>query len=263
MAFEATATTTALCNSFVQKYWTLVEPVHKIKNAFKSKLNELETTLASMVFSATQDIADSLNDLQNNVKNSIPGDTVDALREVKLFVDGCDCFFGTEEGAQSAVGAVLGSALGLYDQIDDYVGQITYPEFRAGAVANALNQLLNGAGIGLPAGSNISDLLKNADCMVTCMQALCPATAAAPEFQLILDDLQDLYDTLKLDDNPSSSNYGKIKYNEIYTAAGMSSTAIVNMTSVIDGIGEVQSEASSGITSSVNAIKDAIKGGLF
>jgi len=260
MAFEITATNTALCNSFVQKYWALVAPVHKIKNAFQTKLNELEVTLSSMVFSTTQQIADQLNDLQNTAKDLIPGDTIDAVREVKLFVDGCDCFFGTGE---SAVGAVLGGLLGIYDQIDDYVGQITYPEFRAGAVANTLNQILDGAGLGLPYSNKIADLLKRADCMVSCMNSLCPATVATPEFQLILNDLQELYNILRLDDNPASPEYGKVKYGEIYTLAGMSDAAIVNMESTITGLGDVQAEAARGIENSVGAIKNAIKGGLF
>jgi len=263
MAFEITATNTALCNSFVQKYWALVAPVHKIKNSFKSKLNELETTLAGMVFSTTQEIADQLADLEQTTKDLIPEDTVDAVREVKNFVDGCDCFFGTDEGGESAVGAVLGGLLGIYDQIDDYVGQITYPEFRAGAVANTLNKILDGAGLGLPYSNKIADLLKRADCMVSCMNSLCPATVATPEFQLILNDLQELYNILRLDDDPNSPNYGKVKYDEIYTAAGMSNEAIVNMESTIAGLGETSTAAVEGITKSVNSIKNAIKGGLF
>ena len=263
MAFETTATNTALCNSFVQKYWSMVAPIHKIKNSFKSKLNELETMLSSMVFSTTQEIADQLLDLENTTKNLIPEDSIDAVREVKLFVDGCDCFFGTEGGDESAVGAILGGLLGIYDQIDDYVGQITYPEFRAGAVANILNQMVDGAGLGLPYSNKIGDLLKDADCMVSCMSSLCPATAATPEFQLILNDIQELYNILRLDDNPDSPNYGKVKYDEIYTAAGLGPAAIVNMESTITGLGDVQAEAARGVENSVSAIKNAIKGGLF
>lgn len=263
MAFEITATNTALCNSFVQKYWSMVAPIHKIKNAFKSKLNELETTLSGMVFSTTQEIADQLLNLENTTKGLIPEDTIDAVREVKLFVDGCDCFFGTDEGGESAVGAILGGLLGIYDQIDDYVGQITYPEFKAGAVANTLNQIVDGAGLGLPYSNKIGDLLKDSDCMVSCMSSLCPATAASPEFQLILNDIQGLYNILRLDDDPNSPNYGKVKYDEIYTAAGMSQAAIVNMESTITGLGDVQASAVEGIEKSVGSIKNAIKGGLF
>ena len=260
---ESTPERTAICNSFVQKYWGLVAPVHKIKNAFQTKLNELEVELASMVFSTTQEIADQLNDLENSVKDIIPGDTIDAVRDIKNMVDGCDCFFGTDDGGESAVGAVLGGLLGIYDQIDDYVGQVVYPEFRAGAVANTLNQILDGAGLGLPYSNKIADLLKEADCLVSCMNALCPATVATPEFQLILNDLQELYNILRLDDNPASPNYGKIKYDEIWTAAGMSQAAIVNMESTIAGLGDVQGEAARGIENSVTAIKTALKGGLF
>ena len=263
MAFELTSTNTALCNSFVQKYWAMIEPINKVKYGFQTKLNELETELSRMVFSTTQEIADQLLDLENNTKGLIPEDTIDAVREIKLFVDGCDCFFGTDEGGESSVGAVLGGLLGIYDQIDDYIGQITYPEFAAGAVANIFNQMVDGAGLGLPFSNGIGDLLKDADCMVSCMTALCPATAAAPEFQLILNDLQGLYDILKIDDNPNSPNYGKVKYDEIYTAAGISEVAIVNMESTIAGIGNVQAEAGRGITNSVSAVKNAIRGGLF
>ncbi len=263
MAIELTPTTTTLCNSFVQKYWSLVAPIHKIKNKFKSTLNELETELSSMIFSTNQQIADQLLELENYAVDLIPEDTIDAVREVKSFVDGCDCFFGTDDGGESAVGAILGGLLGIYDQLDDYVGQITYPEFRAGGIANILNQMLDGAGLGLPYSNKISDLLATADCMVTCMSAMCPATSAAPEFQLIINDIQELYDILRLDDNPTSPNYGKIKYDEIYTAAGMSSAAIVNMESTMAGIGDTQAEATRGIESSVTSIKAAAKGGLF
>ena len=262
MAFELTSTTTALCNSFVEKYWKMVEPVHKVQDDFTTKLNELEVELASMIFSTTSEIANQLNDLQNTTKALIPENTIDAVREVQYFIEGCDCFF-TGGDEESAIGSILGSILGIYDQIDDYLGQITYPEFRAGAVANVLNKTLQGQGLGLPYGNNISELLKNADCMTTCMNGLCPATVATPEFQLILNDLQDLYNNMRLDDNPLSPNYGQIKYDELWTAAGMSTEAIVNMESTIAGIGETSNEAARGISNSVNAIKDAIAGGIF
>jgi len=263
MAFEITSTLTAQCNALSQKYWNMIAPVHKIKDAFQTKLNELEVELSSMVFSTTQQIADQLLDLENTTKDLIPEDTIDAVREVKEFVDGCDCFFGTEGGEESAVGSILGGLLGIYDQLDDYVGQITYPEFRAGAVANTLNQILDGAGLGLPFSNKIGDLLKRADCLTSCIDALCPATRATPEFQLILNDIQDLYNILRLDDDPNSPNYGKIKYDEIWTAAGMSQAAIVNMESTIAGLGETAVAATEGIENSVTAIKTAIKGGLF
>ena len=263
MGFEITSTLTAQCNALVQKYWALVAPVHKIKRSFQKKLNELETELSSMIFSTTDEIKDQLNDLENTAKDLIPEDTIDAVREIKLFIDGCDCFFGTEGGEESAVGSILGGLLGIYDQIDDYVGQITYPEFRAGAVANILNQTLDGAGLGLPYSNKIADLLARADCLVSCLNALCPATVLTPEFQLILNDLQELYNILRLDDNPASPNYGKIKYDELWTAAGMTDAAIVNMESTIAGLGETANEAARGVENSVSAIKNAIKGGLF
>jgi hypothetical protein len=261
MGFEATATTTAMCNSFIQKYWTMVGPIKKIRNTFVNTLNELETTLANTVFSATDQIKGALNDIENQTKASIPGDTIDAVREVKNFVDGCDCFFGTEEGAQSAVSAVLGSALGIYDQIDDYVGQFAYPELQAGTVANTLNKLLNGANIGIPGGGNITNILKEADCMVSCMSSLCPGSAS--EVQLIANDLQAIYDDFQLDDDPTSSNYGGIKFEDLYSRSGMTGDDILNMQITIDGIGGVQQEAARGVANSANAIKNALKGGLF
>ena len=92
MAYELTPTTTALCNSFVQKYWALVEPVHKIKTQFKKKINELESTLTGFVFSSTSAIESAVIGLQDNAKALIPEDTIDAMREIKSFVDGCACF---------------------------------------------------------------------------------------------------------------------------------------------------------------------------
>lgn len=261
MAFEATATQTALCNSFIQKYWTMIKPVHKIRDTFVKTLDDLETTLANMVFSVTDDIRAAMEQVEQDTKNSIPGDTVDAVREVQIFTEACDCFFGTEEGEQSAVASVLGSLLGIYDQIDDYLGQFAYPEFQAGTIANTLNKLLDGANIGIPGGGKITEILKTADCMVSCMQGLCPGSAS--EVQLILDDLQDIYNDFQLDDDPTSPNYGQIKFEDIYSQAGMSGDDILNMQITIDGIGGVQQEAARGVGNSVNAIKNAIKGGLF
>jgi len=262
MAYEITPTTTALCNSFVQKYWALVEPVHKIKTQFKKKINELESTLTGFTFSASSAIEQAVIDLQDNAKALIPEDTVDAMREIKSFVDGCSCFYG-DDGAQNAVGSILGSALGIYDRMDDYVLNQTLPEFGPGLIANSLNQILNGAGLGLPAGSAISDLLKEADCMTSCMNALCPATVATPEFQLILNDLQGLYDTMSLDDNPASPTYAQVDYDAIYTTAGMTPTDVLKMNTTIGSLWETTASTASGIEDTVTAIKDAFKGGFF
>lgn len=261
MGYEATATLTSMCNSLIQKYWSMIEPVHQIRNQFVTALNELETTLANMVFSATSEIEQALHDLENDTKGLIPGDTIDAVREVKSFIDACECLYGTGNSEQGAVAGVLGGLLGIYDQIDDYVGTIVYPEFQAGTIANTINKLLDGANIGIPGGGSISEILARGDCMLYCLGTLCPGSGS--EAQLIADDLQELYDDFQLDDDPTSPDYGKVKYDEMYQRAGLTEPQSLNMNNVINGIGGVQSDASTGVGNSVGAIKDAIKGGLF
>ena len=259
MAFELTATNTALCNSLIQKYRSLLDPLEKIKNDYRSQLNKFESKLHHIIFSTSGEIASGLQNIESKTKASIPEDTIDAVREIKSFVDGCDCFF-EGESAENAVSAIMGSLLGIYDQIDDYIGQITYPEFEVGAIASKLNELISGKG---PHGGGVALSLKKADCLANCITALCPATAISSEFQDLLDQTQEYYDIFKLEDDPTNPNYGTIKYNDIYSSVGLSASEISNMENVISGIDSIKSEAFDSIGKSVSSIKNAIKGGLF
>lgn len=253
---SVTATTNSMCNQLVQKYWDLVAPVHKIKNQVKSELNKFERMLSGMVFSVSNDIDNALHNLENEAKGIIPGSTIDDLREIQRFLNGCDFFEGT-----NPVAAVLGGSLAIYDQLDDYFQTIPLPEFQAGAVANTLKKLMSGVGIGLPNSNNIENILRNADKLLACLNAFCPGKAS--EAQLIASDLQGLYDILKVVDDPNNPNYGQINFDSIYEDVGMTAMEILNMNNVINGMWETQAEASVGLGNAVNSIKTAIKGGFF
>ena len=253
---SVTATTNSMCNQLVQRYYDMVAPVHKVKNKIRSELNKFETMLASMVFSASNAIDTALFNLETETKDLIPGSDIDSLREIKKFLDGCDFFIGT-----NAVAAVLGGSLGIYDQIDNYFETIPLPEFKAGTIANTINVLMRGAGLGLPYSNNIEEVLKDGDKILTCLDSFCPGKVG--EAQLIANDLQELYNILRIEDDPNHPNYGKVKYASIYDELGLTEGQILNMDRVIDGLWATKAEAQLGIGNSVGSIKNAIKGGFF
>jgi hypothetical protein len=253
---SVTATTNSMCNQLIQRYYDMVAPIHKVKFKIRSELNKFETMLARMVFSASNAIDNALLNLETETKGLIPGSDIDSLREIKKFLDGCDFFGGT-----NAVAAVLGGSLGIYDQIDVYLETIPLPEFKAGTIANAINQLMRGTGLGLPYSNNIEEALRDGERILTCLDAFCPGKVG--EAQLILNDLQELYNILRIEDDPNHPNYGKVAYHSIYEAVGLDEGQILNMDRVIDGMWATKADAQQGIGNSVASIKNAIKGGFF
>lgn len=256
MTFEATKTTNSLCNSLVDKYWKMIEPVHKIRDTFVKTLNDFETRVANIASTGGSTVATKLEEFEQKTKNIIPEDTVDAVREVQIFTKQCDCFFGAGESEESAVSSVLGGLLGIYDQMDDYLGQLDYPEVEAGAVGNTLRRLLSGASIGLPGGGKIAEILDSGYCIYSCLNALCPSSDGS-EVNLIKNDLDALWADFKLNSN------GDVDFDSIFESSGTSETDILNIKLSMETVAKTEQEAARGISNSVNAIKDAIKGGLF
>lgn len=252
-----TPTQTAMCNSLSQQYDALVAPVKLAKSSIRSKIRNFDSTLRSTSFSPLSQVQSAVDDLLNDTQASLPGDTSSDMGELKDFIDACDFF-----GALSPVSAVLGAASGAYDAIDNLIGNtsLTTPEFGLGGVADEINKLLSGSGF--PGGSNLSDLLKQADQLLNCLSSLCPGYSS--RVSQISNDLQGLYTDLNIVDNPLDPNYGNLDYDAIYSAAGVSSADQEKVNLAIGGITNAKSTAKTAINNAANKVKETLKiGGLF
>ena len=248
-----TPTTTSLCNSLEDKFYPLIRPAYDAKRAFQALLRDFTSDLAGRVWSPQATIDSALGDLQDQANAIFPGDDVAAMTNVKDFIDACD-FLGVASPASS----VLGTALGVFDNINTFINtiNITVPEFGLGAIADTLNNML--AGAAFPGGNVIASLLREADKLLNCMSTLCPGY----DLGTPLADLQGLFDDYSLFN--SGPNYAKINYPSIYEEASLTASEITAMDSVIDGIGGVNISATTAIDNSVAAVKNLTKiGGFF
>ena len=197
-----------------------------------------------------------LNSIQVQVNNIIPGDTLIDINEIESFLKNCPLF-----GANyNTVAAVNGTTPGIFDKINGWLNTSIYDEFIIADAADAINKLLDGTGyIG---GSNISPSLKQADLLIQCLNTIC-GTGYNPYVVAYEQDVNSLYDEMHINSDPLSSNYGLLDYDYVYSQTTMTPTQISNMNYVIGGVTNLKSGAKTAVDSSINAIKNAIGGGLI
>ncbi len=255
-----TSTERSLCNSLVQKFDPVLSPIRSVKESYRDKVAEFNAELRAQknVFVDPWDVTSAVTDLQGQVQEELPGDTLEDMDRLKRFIAGCGFFSDS-----NPVGTILGGTLGVFGKIDQLIDNsaITVPQIGLGKLADTINNILSG--ITIPGGSNISDLLKKGDLLIDCLSGLC-----GPEFGVetleFTDTIDSLFDAFNVVKDPINPDYGKFDFTSVYSSVGLDSTQIASMNIAVKGITDIKSGALASITSASNKAKSLIGlGGFF
>jgi len=244
-----------LCNKMVTDFNSIMGPGLGAKNEINKRTNKLKADLHGLVYSPNAQLNQALYDFQANVNLNLPGNSMDDLYRLKNFMDKCLHFDGI-----SSVSAMLGSLFGLYDKIQNLVGDYNnlFPEFEIGNLASGIDGLLKSL--------NIKSLLGSADNLLDCLDSGC--ATFDPEYtgdlSNMTDQLDGLYNDLNLVSDSNSSRYGLTDFQNTYQSVGMTSSEIIQMETVRNNMDLAQIKAETSINNTVDAIKNEIKfGDLF
>lgn len=238
-------TTTSLCNSLQQKFNPLVGPAEESKSGYKSQMRDFISALRSASYSSQSLINSTLATLQNDVAGILPESSLSGMTDLKNFINHCT-FLGS-----NPVTALNGSTSGINDKIDEYINNITVPEFALGAMADRMNQLLT--------TNKVSDSLIRADRLLDCITQLCPGFDPGPKYVI----LNNLFDQYKLISDPLNPNYGGIDYDVVYTSAGLTTPQKTGMNTVVNGITSIKQNATTSVNNAINSVKNLVKSGGF
>ena len=248
----------SLCNSLQQKFDPFISPIHNAKNGYKNLVSDFSAQLRSKKnqFVDPLVLTQGITDLQGQVQEVLPGDSLTDMQQLKNFISGCNFLSGA-----NPVGTLLGGTLGVFGKIDGFVDgwSGTIPEIGLANLADSINRLLSGSSI--PGGSNLSALFLKADQLINCV-ASCGAGYAGWAGQAH-DTIEGLYDAFNVEKSPVSPNYGKFNFTSVYSDAGLTPPQISNMNTAVTGVANIKNGASASITSSVNVAKNLIKTGGF
>lgn len=250
----------SLCNKLLGDFDGLLAPGRSAQGDVNGYTNDLKGLLGGLAgnMSPSSEIDDALYDFQNQVNNNLPGSTINDLQNFKNFLDNCVYL-----GALQPVSAMLATLFGIYNKISNLISvyNVDYPEFGAGNIASALDDL-----IGLPStGDSISGLLGGADGLLNCLDLLCTTFDSGYNGDLttMTSDLQGVYTDLNLVDDPSDPRYGMTDFESIYQSQGLSPTEVLQMEKVRTNINGAKQNSIEAVGSAVAAIQEETKNGTI
>ena len=238
----------ALCRKLNSEFDSAIGPVKLAKGAVIAAKNELKNQLnAYSAGAVTPGLDGALDGFKDDVADNIPGSELEDLQEIKDFIDNCPYL-----SSLSPVSAVLSSIIGIFDEIENLIDGLTdsFPEFGMGKLGSLIDKLLDG--VHLPGGDKLSELLKNLDKILDCLESICGYSVASRRLEV-----ESLYDEMGLD---SEANFD---YTVLYNEVGLSASQVSAINKVKNGINDQKDLSSAAVDSTVSAFKSAIKKGLF
>jgi len=251
----------SLCNKLLSDFNSLVAPGISVTDAVSDAATSMVNKLTGLIYSNINDLEDALSDYTDDIAGNLPDASLSGLEKIRDFLNNCDYL-----SSLSPVSAMLGSILGVFEQIDSYIDfyDITFPEFSIGGLASYIDKLLDG--VGMPGGDNISALLALADSLLECLSSACATfdPSYVGDLSTMTSDLQDVYDNLNIIDDPLDINYGKYDYDTLYAIAGMTPTEILTINNVVTNLNVSKDAGVEAVDNVVSAIQTATKvGELF
>lgn len=236
----------SMCNKMVYEFDGQIAPAQQAKGAVNNKKNDLQTLLNTLTSSSQSAINTAVSDLTSQVTDIIPTATLYDMQQLQRFIEQCEYLSGL-----SPIAAMLGALNSIYNKMDDFLDNIgaSVPEFNLGKVASAINDLLGSR------GPNISDLLKNLDKLINCVELYCGGEYPA-QLSNMTTALGQTYSDLNIESNPLDANYGLFDFNSMYATAGLDPTQITQQTQVLGAVDEEKDRAKSTITSAINIYKE-------
>jgi ABC-type transporter Mla subunit MlaD len=236
----------SMCNKMVYDFNGLLAPAQQAKGAVKSKKNEMQSLLNTLTSSSQSAINNAISGLTSQVDDIIPTATLYDMQQLQRFIEQCEYL-----SALSPIAAMLGALNSIYNKIDDFLDNIgaAVPEFNIGKLASAINDLLSSR------GPNISDLLKNLDKLLNCVELYCGGEYPA-QLSSMTTALGQAYSDLNITSNPLDSNYGLFDFNSMYSVAGLDATQIAQQDQVRNAVDGEKNRAKSTIDSAINIFKE-------
>lgn len=249
----------AICNKMKEDFDPLTAPINKSKSEIKNKKNDLQSLLNNMVFSPDlSTITAEVDTLKAAAKDVYPTDALSDMQLLKDFIDNCLYL----EDAKP-VSTIIGTTLGVFDEIDTLVNAIAVPEFGAANLGSYIDKLMSG--IDQPGGKNLTELFMKNDTLIDCLATICGP--GDPQFLVLAAEyantLNNLYNDLGVESNPVSPNYGKFDFDTIYNNAGMTVQQKLQVTTALAGVNDTKTEALTSIADSVDKAKTLLKTGFF
>jgi len=251
----------AICNKMDVDFSALTSPLNMAKSTIRTAKNRIQSSLNNMVFSPNLDVINAeIESLKSAAKDVYPSDTLEDMESLKNLIDNCSYLDDAKP-----ISTIIGTTLGVFDQIDELIDSITIPEFSIANLGSLIDGLMSGADVGIPGGKNLTDIFKKADKLIECMSLICGA--GDPAFITLASEyantLNNLYSSLNVTSNPLDSNYGKFDFDAIYDNANMTIQEKLQVNTVLNGVGDVKTSALTSIDNSVNQAKALLKTGFF
>ena len=246
---------TSLCNKLVSDYNSLVAPINMAKAIVRQKMAEVETYLRGMIFSAQSALNGAIGQFQDDIAAALPKADLAAMNELKQFMDQCLYLDGF-----SPMSAIMGTAAGVYDNMNTLIGDntINFQEFGASDLFSSINDSFGSSG-------GMTNSFKQSDALLNCLSAIC--VTGDPDYQAavvgITADLGNLYTTLNVVGNPLDADYGKFNTEAVYNNAGLTSEQKGKITQVTTSIDGAKSDSAAAIDASVSKVQELTKDGDF
>ena len=252
----------AICNKMVGDFENLIGPVNAAKSAIQLAKSNMRNALSSIDFSLFDltDIENEVNVLKDEAKELYPTGTLNDMETLKNLIDTCEYL----EGAKP-VSAIIGTTLGVFDELDSLIDAATIPVFGAVNIGSLINNILDGASLNLPGGNKISDILKKADKLINCLDSLCVSGDASyiaylTEYTL---EVESLYSDLGIIGDPTSEDYGKFDYQAVFDDVGMTVQDQLKFNTALDHVEGIKGTAQTSLNNSVASAKSLLKTGFF
>jgi hypothetical protein len=236
----------SMCNKMVYDFDGQIKPAQQAKGAVRNNQNQMQSLLNTLSSSSQGAINTAINDLTSQVTDIIPAATLNEMEELERFIEQCEYL-----NALSPIAAMLGALTSIYDKIDGFLDNIgaSVPEFNIGKLASAINDLLGGR------GANISDLLKNLDKLINCVELYCGGEYP-DQLTNMTTAIGQTYDDLNIESDPLATNYGLFDFNDLYDTAGLSPAQKLQQEQVRNAVDGEKDRAKSTIDAAVNIYKE-------
>jgi len=236
----------SMCNKMVYDFDGQIKPAQQAKGSVNNKKNELQTLLNNLTSSSQSAINSAISGLTSQMDDIIPTATLSDMRQLKEFIEKCEYLSGL-----SPIAAMLGAIDSIYSKLDSFLDNIgaTVPEFNLGKVASKINDLLGAR------GPNISDLLKNLDKLLNCVELYCGGEYP-DQLSNMTTALGQAYSDLNITSNPLDSNYGLFDFNSLYNTAGLNPTQIAQVDQVKGAVDGEKDRTVSTIYSAIDIYKE-------
>lgn len=212
----------SMCNKMVFDFDGRIAPANSAKKGVKDKQNEMQRLLNILSSSSQGAIDAGIAALTADVTDVIPTATLSDMKALQNFIEKCAYLSDL-----SPIAAMLGALNSIYNKINDFLQNIgaSVPEFNIAGIGSIINDLLGAR------GPNISDLLKQLDKLINCVELYCGGEYP-DQLSSMTTALGQTYSDLNITSNPLDSNYGLFDFNELYTTAGLDSTQIAQVDQV-------------------------------